>query len=166
MTERLKLNPEKVAVAQKRIPQEAGARAVVLCGGCPMAQFCAKKMAAPCESPIEQRVVIDAGSDVASAPQSYRTKLLDDSINTVMARLTPKPTLPPKTPLKVPPKQPPKPAPKTPPSPQPKPIRISKPSARKPHRAPKRRGEPLGEIIADMFAVALGVRAVDAATKR
>lgn len=137
-----------------------GTRAIALCVGCPMANLCQKKIITPCESPIEQHVVVDRGGAVEAVyeqPKSYRKELMDDSIETVIAQVQPAPPVPmkrsgqakPVPQSKIPTKQLPVSAP-----------RMKKPT---PRRIP---GETIGDAIADFFALALGREAVGAVSKK
>lgn len=64
-------------------------RAVLLCEGCPMAQFCAKKQSRPCEAVAEQHVSEGTGGGdraPVAEPHDYRKQLADDTLSIVIAQ--------------------------------------------------------------------------------
>lgn len=97
MSELLIKDPEMLLPSKQAVRSEIASRAVALCEGCPMAKLCASKNTGKCPPPeIKQQMLesIDIGDGGANtAPVSYRKQLLDDSIPSVMAQLTPKPVV-------------------------------------------------------------------------
>lgn len=97
MSEMLMKEPEMLLPRKQAVQSEIASRAVALCEGCPMAKLCASKNTGKCPPPeVKQQMLesIDIGDGGANtAPVSYRKQLLDDSIPSVMAQLTPKPVV-------------------------------------------------------------------------
>lgn len=113
------------------------ARAVAICEGCPMANFCKKQDAGDCPDSVEY-----TGTDTVSTPvkASYRRELMDDTVPFVGAQLR---------------QRPPEASKQKPPASRPKPT---PPPARRPARS----RESLPEAVAEALLVALGMRAVSA----
>ena len=83
-------------IEQRKSPSQLpmAARAIGICEGCPVAQFCVVKAVAPCETPAVKEMHIDAagggydGSTLDKPVQmSYRKELKDDGIDIVMANM-------------------------------------------------------------------------------
>lgn len=130
---------EKI-VRSRDVVVPMAARAIALCEGCPMAKFCKVEGTGDCPPP---EVLESAAADYT--PVSYKNQLMDDSVNTVMANLKPKPIIkPPQKPV------------------APKPVK--KPVQNKPRPQPIR-GETVVDAIAEAIIAGLGMTAVTSATK-
>ena len=166
MIEQLKLKPE--ITRRPVIAPELAVRAVAICEGCPLATLCKQRDSGVCPSSAElpELQMIDMGG---AEPTSYRTQLLDDSVGTVMANLVPvRPKVQPVVTTPLPRRTPPR-------AKQSLPMQTRQTKQPLARTQPARRGqvrypqtphtsgrETLGDALADVFALALGRRAVGA----
>lgn len=82
MSERLSVTVQQErGISSPSTDAAIASRAIALCVGCPMVQFCAEKLNNPCESSFDQNTI-------TSQPVNgdYRTALFDDAKLVVMAK--------------------------------------------------------------------------------
>lgn len=149
---------ERLAERKKPTPAKPmAARAVSLCEGCPMVKFCVVKDTGVCPSPE----VAMGGGDCAVAPKvSYRKELMDDSIDTVMAKLQPASAPKPKA-------LPPRAIARPKPAPQPAAIPRSATKPKAIERAPRRQaGESMPDVLADILLSTFATKSLSTARSK
>lgn len=151
------------APTTRALPAETGARAVALCGGCPLAQFCPKAPVAPCETQadaadVQRRYEVESsGAELPLSRSTIRRQLSDETINTVVVPpqkksvSVPKPILTQMSKIQASSAQ------KIPSTPR----SAAKPASVK--QRPVRRSHETGLQVADIFGFVLGQKAVSAA---